>query len=201
MPKVGNREDAIPVLDGTGALYLAGGEVNGEKHGDVTRLVGEQITALPRCPETNLFAACIVGRTLVATSSSALLRLPLDGKAAWTSTPLPGELISCLVPLTGGQVLLVGNGSLVRTFDPRTGKLADAGRRLLKNGGGTAVVLPTPDGGALWVGGTVGIRSKGDAAMFPQRWRAGTVTALPGLEKATAAQAKDQAKGSMFPWR
>ena len=201
VPKVGNREDAIPVLDGTGALYLAGGEVNGEKHGDVTRVVGEQITALPRCPEENLFAACIVGRTLVATSSSAILRLPLDGKPAWASTPLPGELISCLVPLTGGQVLLVGNGSAVRTFDPRTGKLADAGRRLLKNGGGTAVVLPTPDGGALWIGGTVGIRSKGDAAMYPQRWRAGAVTALPGLEKATAAQAKDQAKGSMFPWR
>ena len=37
--------------------------------------------------------------------------------------------------------------------------------------------------------------------MYPQRWLAGAVTALPGLEKATAAQAKDQAKGSMFPWR
>ena len=199
--KVGNREDAIPLLDGTGALYLAGGEVDGEKHGDVTRVVGEQITALPRCPETGLFAACIVGRTLVVTSSSALLHLPLDGKATWTSTPLPGELIQCLVPLTDGKVLLVGKGYALRTFDPRTGTIADAGRRLLKNGGGTAVVLPTPDGGALWIGGTVGIRSKGDAAMYPQRWRAGTVKALPGLEKATAAQAKDQAKGSMFPWR
>ena len=72
-----------------------------------------------------------------------------------------------------------------------------AGKRILINGGATSVVVPTSDGGALFVGGLLGTGIKDDdPPMQPQLWRDGKVTAMAGFEHELAAQAEDQEKRS-----
>lgn len=171
-------------VDGAGALLMVRSEV--------ARWQDGKVTALAEAP-FSVHKSVLAGGLLVVTGyDGSASTLALGGKAAWSKPFATSKNVDELIPLSDGRVLCTGKGHELHVLDPAKGTFAAAGKLLLTKGSAGRAAVATPDGGAVFVGGTLGLRSKNDPPLPPQRWRAGKTTAFPGLEKETAARAKEQ---------